>query len=75
MLKILVSFFSQTGNTEKVANAIYEEALSKGHDTQLKKIKDVSTESLADFDLVFLGSAVHGADIARPVKKFLDEVT
>ena len=38
-MKILVSYFSQTGNTEKIAKGIYEEA-SQGNQADLKKLED-----------------------------------
>jgi len=72
-MKILVAFYSETGNTEKIARAIYEEA-SKGHEAHLKKITEVTAESLNDYDLVFLGSACHSTDLAAPVKKILDDL-
>lgn len=70
-MKILVAFYSETGNTEKIARAIYEE-VSKGHEAHLKKIKEITVESLNDYDLVFLGSACHSTDLATPVKRILD---
>jgi flavodoxin len=72
-LKVLIAYYSETGNTEKVARAIFEVA-SKKHEAQLKKINDVSVDTLNNFDLVFLGSACHSSDLAAPVKKVLDEI-
>jgi flavodoxin len=69
-LKVLVAYYSETGNTEKIAKTIYEEA-SKEHEAHLKRIKDISVDMLNDYDLVFLGSACHSADLAAPVKKIL----
>ncbi len=72
-MKVLVTYYSETGNTEKVAKAIYEEA-SREHQAQLKRVKDVNTEMLNGYDLVFLGSACHSSDLAAPVKKLLKEL-
>jgi flavodoxin I len=69
-LKVLVAYYSETGNTEKIAKAIYEEA-SREHEAHLKRVKDISAETLNNYDLVFLGSACHSADLAAPVKKLL----
>ena len=69
-LKVLVAYYSETGNTEKIAKTIYEEA-SKEHEAHLKRIKDINADTLNDYDLVFLGSACHSADLAAPVKKIL----
>ena len=70
-MKVLVAYYSETGNTEKIARAIYEE-VSKEHETHLKKIKEVTADTLNSYDLVFLGSACHSADLAAPVKRILD---
>ncbi|UCC65568.1 MAG: hypothetical protein JSV36_11195 [Anaerolineae bacterium] len=70
-MKTLITYFSETGNTAKVARAIYEVASSRGHEVHLKEIGEITPESLNAYDLVFLGSACHDADLARPVKKIL----
>jgi len=69
-LKVLVTYYSETGNTEKIARAIYEEA-SKEHEVNLKKINGLIEENLNDYDLVFLGSACHSADLSVPIKRIL----
>jgi len=69
-LKVLVAYYSETGNTEKIAKAIYEE-VSKEHEAHLKRVKDISADTLNDYDLVFLGSACHSSDLAAPVKGIL----
>lgn len=73
-MRILVAYFSQTGNTEKVARAIFEEVLSGGHDARLKRINEITAEDLNAYDLVFLGSACHDADLARPAKRVLEAI-
>jgi flavodoxin I len=70
-LKVLVAYYSETGNTEKIAGAIYEE-VSKEHESNLKEIKEVTADTLNSYDLVFLGSACHSADLAAPVKRILE---
>jgi len=74
-MKILIAYFTQTGNTEKVARAIYEEVLSQGHAAHLKSITETASDSLDAYDLVFLGSACHSADLAEPVKRILESIT
>jgi flavodoxin len=72
-LKILVAYYSDTGNTEKIARAIYEEA-SKSHDAQLRKIREVKPEDIGNYDLVFLGGPCQGNDLAAPAKKLLNAI-
>ena len=69
-LKVLVAYYSETGNTKKIAKTIYEEA-SKEHEAHLREIKNISADTLNDYDLVFLGSACHSSDLAAPVKEIL----
>ena len=73
-LKILITYFTQTGNTEKIARAIYEEVLSQGHEVHLKRIDEITSEEFDVYDLVFLGSACHDADLAKPVKRILEGI-
>jgi flavodoxin len=72
-MKVLVTYFSQTGNTEKIASAIHEEA-SKNHEVQSKQLKDISAADLAAFDFIFIGSPLHGGNLAAPVKEFLSSI-
>ena len=73
-MKVLIAFFSQTGNTARVARAIQQEALTRGHEVDLREISQVSARDLDDYDLVFLGSACHDTDLARPVVRLLRRV-
>ena len=72
-MKILITYFSQTGNTEKIAEAIHV-VTSKNHESYLKRIKKVKIEDLADYDLIFIGSACHDSDLAKPVLRFLNKI-
>ena len=72
-MKILIIYFSQTGNTKKIAEAIHE-ITSKNHDSTLERIKKVKIEDLVNFDLIFIGSACHDSDLAKPVLRFLKKI-
>ena len=72
-MKILITYFSQTGNTEKIAQAIYEVS-SKNHESTLKKLKKVKIEELEDYNLVFIGSPCHDSDLAKPALRFLKKI-
>ena len=71
-MQVLVVYYSETGNTAKVGAAIHEEASTLGHNAYLKALSDVSVDALNAYDLVFLGSACHDADLARPAKALLE---
>ena len=72
-MKILVAYYSETGNTEKIARAIYEEA-SEEHEARLERANRVAANDLSNYDLVFLGSQCHSTDLAAPVKTILDGI-
>jgi flavodoxin I len=73
-LNVLIAYFTQTGNTEKIAAAIHQAVLARGHEADLKSVADITAESLTAYDLVFVGSACHDADLAKPVKRVLEEI-
>ena len=73
-MRILITYYSQTGNTAKVARAICEAVSSRGHEVTLREIGEVTAGSLSDYDLVYLGSTCHDTDLARPVKRLLEDV-
>ena len=69
-MKVLVSYFSQSGNTEKIAKAIYEEA-SQANEAALKKLADITPGEVAGYDFIFIGSPLHSGSLAAPVKECL----
>ena len=70
-MKVLVTYLSQTGNTEQIAKAICEEAAA-AQEAELKKVEDVSAADLAGYDLVFVGSPIHGNGLAGPVGELME---
>lgn len=65
ILKILITYYTGTGNTEKIAKAIKEGIT--GHDVDLLPVKDVDPTSLNSYDLVFLGSGLYGFNVSRKI--------
>lgn len=72
-MKVLVTYFSQSGNTEKIAKGIWEEA-SQANDADLKKLEDVEAKDFAGYDFIFIGSPLHSANLAAPVKELLTNI-
>ena len=60
-LKILITYFTNTGNTEKVANSMKDGL--KVHDVDIIPVKDVDPKTLNSYDIVFLGSGVYASRI------------
>jgi flavorubredoxin len=73
MSKILVLYYSRTGNTEKMARAVAEGARSvQGVDVELNYY--VIPEELAGFDAILVGAATYHHDMPVSFKSFFEEV-
>jgi flavodoxin len=69
MSNILVAYYSLTGNTRTVAEAIYD-ALP-----QSKAIQPISgVKSVAGYDLLFIGFPVESHSVPYKVEKFLESI-
>ena len=73
MLKILIVYFSRTGNTEDMAKAVEQGALAEGAVVERKRVEDVSVDRLTDFDGVIIGSPTYFGTMAADIKRFVDE--
>jgi flavodoxin len=69
-LKMLVTYMSKTGNTKKVAEAIYGEIECE---KEIKPSDEVN--SLDGYDLAFLGFPIHSFGPDKKAKRFLEEQT
>lgn len=65
-MKVLVTYFTKTGNTEKVARAIYEVIRTEKDLLPVQEVKD-----LAGYDLIFCGFPVHSHSVPLPVENFI----
>ncbi len=68
-VKVLVSYMSSTGNTKKIAEAIYGEITA---DKEIKPVSEV--ESLEPYDLTFLGFPTHGYGPDKKTKAILEKL-
>ena len=73
-MKVLIGYFSETGNTKRIAEAMGEEATAGGHEVQVKAVGEITASQLGGYDIVFLGSTCHSSDIAAPVRNLLDSI-
>ena len=72
-MKILITYFSQTGNTEKIAQSICEGC--KSEEVDIKPIKEVGPSTLSDYDLVFLGSGIYASRVSKSLADLIDATT
>ncbi|MCS7215184.1 MAG: flavodoxin domain-containing protein [Thermodesulfovibrio sp.] len=73
MKKILVAYYSRTGNTEKMAKMIAQGLKEKGINVDLKKVEEVNIDSLTEYSGYIIGSPNYFGTMAAEVKKFIDE--
>lgn len=73
-IKILIVYHSETGKTAKMAQDM-SKAISNYPNTKVitKSIKEVSPESLGDYDGIAFGSPVYFGAISGEMKTFLDK--
>jgi Fe-S-cluster-containing hydrogenase component 2 len=61
-MKCIIIYFSQTGNTEKIALAIQKGVKKAASQCDIVKIKDADPRRLHEYDLIGLGSPVFGVE-------------
>lgn len=68
-MKSIVIYYSETGNTEKIAKAI-----SNSIGAELKRVEDIKIEDISDYNLIFIGTPVHGFGPSEIMKGFLENL-
>jgi len=69
-MKVLVTYYSETGNTEKLAKAVHQ-GIEKA-EKEILPIEDV--KDAAPYDLVFCGFPVHASSVPVKVQPFLKDI-
>jgi NAD(P)H dehydrogenase (quinone) len=73
MPKILILYYSRTGNTEKMAMAVAEGARAiQGTDVEVKY--QVTPEELTNYDAIVIGTPTYHHDISLDMKNLFEEV-
>ena len=69
-MKVLVSYYSDTGNTKKVADAIYDAI--QGSEKEICLAEEAS--NLSDYDLIFCGFPVHSMGLPGKMEDFVKRI-
>lgn len=72
-MKVLIIYYSQTGNTQKAARAIRDGLRAGGHEVILKFLKKVSFEELKEYDMIGFGSPIW-YEMTPNMRKFVEEM-
>lgn len=68
-MRAIVIYYSESGNTEKLAHAV-----ATGLGTQAVRIENVKTHELPGYDLICIGTPVQGSAPAREVLDFISQM-
>jgi NAD(P)H dehydrogenase (quinone) len=73
-VKVLVTYHSRSGYTERMAQAVAEGARSlPGVVVQVKRVAQVTADDLFSSDAIVVGSPVYWSNMAGEVKTFFDD--
>ena len=73
MAKALVLYYSRSGNTAKMAQAIGEAIQKEEVEATVKEIQEVKTEELLKYEALVIGSPTYYGTMAAEVKRLLDD--
>lgn len=73
--RILVAYHSDTGNTEKLAQAVRDGAASvAGVAVTLRKAAEFKPDEIVQYDGVVVGTPVHWSNASTEIRGFLDRI-
>ena len=72
MKQVLVLYYSRTGNTEMMANAVAEGAQSSGN-VEVELNYHVDAESLSDYNAILVGAPTYHHDMPVDFKNLFEE--
>jgi NAD(P)H dehydrogenase (quinone) len=71
--KILILYYSGSGNTQRMAKAIAEAMRSSAMNVTVENVGKFDTSLLPNYDGIVLGSPTYFSNMAWQVKKMIDE--
>ena len=73
MSKVLITYYSESGNTQKMAELIAKGVEKGGVKVDLKPVVEVELDDLLEYDGILIGSPTYYGQMAWQVKQLLDE--
>jgi len=71
--RLLVVYYTGTGNTKRMAEEIGKGAEQLGVNVQVKSVEECELNDLAEADGIVIGSPTYFSNVAWQVKKLIDE--
>jgi NAD(P)H dehydrogenase (quinone) len=72
MARIIVIYYSRSGNTRKMAESIGEGIIKEKVEADIKDVKDVDVDELPGYDGIIMGSPTYYGTMAAEIKKLID---
>jgi NAD(P)H dehydrogenase (quinone) len=73
MVKILICYFSNSGNTKRMAELIAQGTQKEGVEVDLKSVDEMDPDNLLDYQGFIFGSPTYYGACAAPIKDLIDE--
>jgi NAD(P)H dehydrogenase (quinone) len=73
MSKVLIVYYSKTGNTEKMAYLVEEGVKEEKIEVETKKVEEVNLNELLEADGIVIGSPTYFGSMASPVKELIEK--
>ena len=73
-MKVTLIYFSQTGNTRRVAGSMARAFRESGHDTWIMSIKKATSQDAITCDLLGIGAPCFANHAPTPFKTFLSSL-
>lgn len=73
MSRVLIIYYSRTGNTEKMARLLAEGVVAGGVEAVVKKVEETEASELLEYEGIVMGSPTYYGTMSWEVKKLLDE--
>jgi len=71
--KVLITYFSATGNTEKMARLVADGAEKAGGQVTTQPVAELNAGQLLDYDAIIVGSPTYYGAPAAEVRRLFDE--
>lgn len=73
MAKVLIVYYSRSGNTKQMAELVAEGVRDTGAEVEVKAVADTPLEDLLAADGIIMGSPTYYGSMAGELKTYLDE--
>ncbi|MBM3254853.1 MAG: flavodoxin family protein [Candidatus Omnitrophica bacterium] len=73
MSKVLVLYYTQSGNTKKMAESVAEGIQKAGLEAVIKDVLDVKAEELLKYEGIVIGSPTYYGSMSAQIKQLLDD--